>query len=136
MHKSKHYREGNIVGCIDAANEPVVFKICQVSGDWVRGVNYFTNHDFVATLPALIPVELTEEILLLCGFSLAQNDSGIYDAKFCHFVNGQYDGIDAYTGTEWVKITQHNRFVDFFSTLHAFQNTYRAMTGKELEFGL
>ena len=136
MHKSKHYREGNIVGCIDAANGPVVFKICQLSGDWARGVNYFTNHDFETTLPALIPVELTEDILVLCGFKFDHIQSGRYYAKFCHFTNDQYDGIDAYIDPELVKITQYNRFVDFFSTLHAFQNTYRAMTGKELEFAL
>ncbi len=136
MGISKYYREGNIVGCIDADNEPVIFKICQVSGEWVRGVNYFTNNDFIATVPALIPVELTEDILLLCGFQFEQRNKGKYYEKFCHFSNGQYDGIDAYTDTASVKITKHDRFVDFFSTLHSFQNTYRSMTGKELEFYL
>ena len=136
MGISKYYREGNIVGCIDANNEPVIFKIYQVSGEWVRGMNFFTHNDFIATMPALIPVELTEDILLLCGFKFEHRKTGRYYARFCHFANGQYDGIDAYTDEACVKITKHNRFVDFFSTLHSFQNTYRSMTGKELEFNL
>jgi hypothetical protein len=136
MDISKYYRKGNIVGCIDADNEPVVFKIYQVCGEWVRGVNYFTNNDFIATLPALIPVELTEDILLLCGFKFEQRYNGRYYSKFRHFANGEYDGIDAYISTAFVKITKHDRFVDFFSNLHSFQNTYRSMTGKELEFNL
>ena len=133
MYRSKYYRRGNIVGCIDAADEPVIFKIREVDGYWVRGVNFLNQKDLIATVPELIPVEITEDILLMCGFRLEQIITGRYFAKFCHFTNGLYDGIDAYTDASWVKITRYNRFVDFFSSLHVFQNTYRSMTGLELE---
>ena len=60
------------MGCIDAADEPVIFKIREVDGYWVRGVNFLNQKDLIATVPELIPVEITEDILLMCGFRLEQ----------------------------------------------------------------
>ena len=70
------------------------------------------------------PIELTEEILLKCGFSKSYT-KGVF--KLGDFT------IDVYSKTwkfkrEWIDIN--------FKYLHQLQNLYFALTGQELEIKL
>ncbi len=108
-----------------------------ITASELRIGNIITNHDEVqvvdiwhfAVLCAkdsehfIKPIELTEDVLLKCGFEKADDEWSVAD--FCMQI---FQGWLHYSAGEGVKLSEK------ITTLHQLQNIYYAITGKELEF--
>ena len=78
------------------------------------------------------PIELTEDILLKCGFEVATEDGGVV-GSYSYWSNGKIDLNNL--GFWWFVVTTdfHHPRIDY---LHQLQNLYFALTQTELEINL
>lgn len=122
MINAKHLMIGNLF--TDDQNE--ILKI-----DLIDSVEETVNANGMEDISTsdLIPIELTEDILLKCGFSKTNNDS--------------YFGTNKWSNGEFILTVDDDCFVSMESTyhrkcefLHQLQNLYFSLTQKELTVNL
>lgn len=73
------------------------------------------------------PIELTEEILLKCGFIKDEFDQWGNDSRLGFFQAEDFEGYLMIWGDSVIRHCEH---------LHQLQNLYFALTGKELKIKL
>ena len=131
MIKANELRIGNYVDCTKKRHNEKVILVESVTFDKIN-VN-FREYD----LSDLLPIPLTEKILLKAGFEKSENTYN----KIC-FINDDLDFDIVKHGDKWVFARNTNEectsFFYFahnrFQFVHDFQNLYFAIVGEELSF--
>lgn len=130
--KSTELRIGNWV--YDPINR-VNFKIeCFLGREYCTNVCEYDDEEFEAITSELLPIPLTEEILLKCGF-----ENGKYYKNLRIKANDYLHSIKFFRG-KWIYSTDESDAACYslveLKYLHQLQNLYFALTGEELNIEL
>ena len=130
---AKELRIGNYVNReLYSPKSPTDTEIIQVASINSLLNIYLCDNECIGCLDELKGIPLTEEILLKCGFKLAEHSSEMYILKLVGEMYLWYDisidtiSIDVYSSCQFLKT----------KNLHELQNLYFALNNKELEIKL
>lgn len=107
--------------------------VCRIAGIYKEGLIKLEEDDktyekFI--YPELIPIPLTEEILLDCGFKEVSFSKGQYEYENGFCLSFMFENGRIYENSDICNCSRE------FSFLHEVQNYIFAKTGKELEVKL
>lgn len=99
-------------------------------------IEYFTTHKRTSLVfySNLKPIELTEEILLKCGFDVSKYSDTLFILELTEWSSIQVHLYKNKCATE-LSISKHSQVVEVYF-LHQLQNLYFALTNEELEINL
>lgn len=129
----KELRIGNIVYVRCQDGEHTVESIEKKDG-WTGGYKIHMANGLKSSLDYIMPIPLTEELLLKCGFETEHygfsnvNIELSYGCFLCGGISQDYD-VGLFVSTNGAEYAVSNEI----KYLHQLQNIYYALTGKELE---